>query len=62
MNRPAEFTTGVIYWMTKVIDDELFFLEGGVKNEERYLEIYKNDVLVDDYVGWTDSNGTKIFM
>ncbi len=62
MNRPAEFTTGVIYWMTKVIDDELFFLEGGVKNEERYLEIYKNDVLVDDYVGWTDSTGTKIFM
>ncbi len=62
VDMPARLETWLSYLMNKRIDDEFFVLNGYVKNEKMYLEIYKNDVLVDEYVGWTDSNGTKIFI
>ncbi|MHA1702263.1 MAG: hypothetical protein ACTSWK_08355 [Promethearchaeota archaeon] len=62
VDRPARLEAWLSYLMDKRIDDEFFVRTGHVKNEKMYLEIYKNDVLVDEYVGWTDSRGAKIFI
>ena len=61
VNEPSTLRVHTHYYLEKREGDDGFILQGGCVDELVYLDIYKNDVVVDDYNAWSDSEGEVKF-
>jgi hypothetical protein len=61
VNEPSTLWVHTHYYLEKREGGDRFILQGGCVDELVYLDIYKNDVVVDDYNAWSDSEGEVKF-